>query len=176
MFHWHTNGIMFHYHNDFVVDIIVNLVDLVCWRIFQYILEIKVQTILAKMNYNKHYSLQGRPLFSASMIRYSLLLRYTSVQSYKLLLEQLPLPSFSLLRKIRSGGLDATKAVKLMLNMELVSSDCVFLVDEMYLQQGTQYDGGSYVGEDEEGNLYKGIVVFMIIGLQNSVPYVVKSI
>ena len=132
----------------------------------------EMKTILAEMNNIKHYSPQGRPPFSASMIRYSLLLRYTS---YKLLLEQLPLPSFSLLRKIQSGGLYAIKAVKVMLNMELVSSDCVLLVDEMYLQQGAQYDGGSYVGEDEEGNLYKVIVIFMIIGLQNSVPYAVKS-
>ena len=129
----------------------------------------------AEMNNIKHYSPQGRPPFSASLIRYSLLLCYTSAQSYKLLLDQLPLPSFKSLRKIQSGGLDAIKAVQLMLNKELVTSDCVLLVNEMYLKKGAQYHGGSYVGEDEEGNLYKGIVVFMIIGIQKSVPYVVKS-
>ena len=31
------------------------------------------------------------------------------------------------------------------------------------------------MGQDEDGNLYKGIVVFMIVSLKKSIPYVVKS-
>ena len=31
------------------------------------------------------------------------------------------------------------------------------------------------IGADAEGNLFKGIVSFMIVGLEKSIPYVVKS-
>ena len=46
----------------------------------------------------------------------------------------------------------------------------------MYLQKATQYQGGVYVGTDESGNLYKGVVAFMISGLKNSIPYIVVAI
>ena len=29
---------------------------------------------------------------------------------------------------------------------------------------------------DEEGNLYKGIVAFMVVGLKQSIPFVVQAI
>ena len=38
--------------------------------------------------------------------------------------------------------------------------------DEMYL--------GGMIGCDDEGELYKGIVSFMMVGLKESIPYVVK--
>ena len=112
----------------------------------------EINTILTEFNEIKYYKPQGRPTYSSSVIRYALLLRHTSAQSYKLLLDQLPLPSFSLLRKIQSGGLDAIKAIQLLLDNGSVSSDCVLLVDEMYLEKSAQYHGGKYVGEDEDGN------------------------
>ena len=40
-----------------------------------------------------------KPIFSTNVIKYSLMLRYTSTQSYQLLREELPLPSISLLKK-----------------------------------------------------------------------------
>ena len=55
-----------------------------------------------------------------------------------------------------------------------MSYNCVLLVDEMYLQQSVQHHSGDFVGEDKEGNIYKGIVVFMIFPLKQSIPYVVK--
>jgi len=39
-----------------------------------------------------------------------------------------------------------------------------------------QFHSGDVVGIDEDGNLYKGIVVFMIVSLKQSIPYVIKSI
>ena len=45
----------------------------------------------------------------------------------------------------------------------------------MYLQKSSQYHGGKLMGQDEDVNLYKGIVVFMIVSLKKSIPYVVKS-
>ena len=49
------------------------------------------------------------------------------------------------------------------------------MFDEMYLQKCTQYHGGTYEGANEEGELYKGVVVFMITGLKKSIPYVIKA-
>ena len=43
--------------------------------------------------------------YSPRLIRYALQLRYTSLQRYKLLLEELPLPSVSFLKKLTSGVL-----------------------------------------------------------------------
>ena len=47
------------------------------------------------------------------------------------------------------------------------------MVDEMYLQKGTQFHSGEYIGEEAE--LYKGIMVFMITGLKNMVTLVIKA-
>ena len=87
-----------------------------------------------------------------------------------MLLEKLPLPSFDLLKKIQRGGLDAVKAIQRLLQKRAVSRDSVLLVDEMYLQKVAQYHSGALIGKDENGILYKGIVSFMLVGLQDSVP------
>ena len=47
------------------------------------------------------------------------------------------------------------------------------MIDEMYLQKSAQYQSGEYV---EEGNLYKGIVGFMVVGLKLSIPFVVQFV
>ena len=78
------------------------------------------------------------------------------------MLETLPLPSISALRKLRKGNIDSMKAVKLLLETGQISKDVIMMVDEMYLQKCFQYIGGDYLGSDDEGNLFKGIVVFMI--------------
>ena len=49
------------------------------------------------------------------------------------------------------------------------------MADEMYLRKKVQYSGGEYIGADKDGNLYKGIVVFMVCGLQKNLPIVVKA-
>ena len=58
--------------------------------------------------------------------------------------------------------------------LEKISKDVTLMLDEMYLQKSTMYHGGDYVGADEEGKKYKGILVLMIAGLKKSVPYVIK--
>ena len=50
------------------------------------------------------------------------------------------------------------------------------MIDEMYLQKSAQYQSGEYVGVEKEGNLYKGIVTFMVVGLKHSIPFVVQTI
>ena len=49
------------------------------------------------------------------------------------------------------------------------------IFDEMYLQKSQEYFGGEMIGGDDEGELYKGIICFMIVGLKESIPYVIKS-
>ena len=59
----------------------------------------KENSILEEMKSRLYYKAQARKNYSSTMISYALLLRYTSLQSYKLLLEKFPLPSISLLNK-----------------------------------------------------------------------------
>lgn len=107
------------------------------------------------------------------MLRFALHLLYTSAQAYRQLLERFSLPSFSLLNKIQQGGVDAVKGIKLLHERGQISKDVVLMVDEMFLQKSSQYQGGEFVGEDEQGNLYKEIVAFMIVGLKESVPDII---
>ena len=49
------------------------------------------------------------------------------------------------------------------------------IIDEMRLQNSVQYHSTNFSGQDEEGNIYKGIVNFMIVTLKQSIPVVIKS-
>ena len=130
-------------------------------------------SILKELQKIQHFK-PNNPSFSVELIRYSLLLRYTSPQAYKLLVEQLPFPSFSSLEKIQKGDVESITAAKSLLGKGKLSQDCILMLDEMYLQKGTQFHGGKYVGADEDSNLYKGIMIFRISGLKETVPTVVK--
>ena len=132
--------------------------------------------ILKELNERQHFKPQGRPHYSSVLIRFALMLRYSSCQTYKLLLKELPLPSLSLLRKLTSGGVDSLKVAKVLLEKLSISSDCVLIIDEMYLQKSVQYHSGDFVGQDDDGILYKGIIVFMIVSLKKSTPLVIRSI
>ena len=104
--------------------------------------------LLDQMKERMYYKPKGRPPYSAEMIRYA----------YKILLEKFPLPSVSLLNKIQQGEVDAIKAVKLLREKGENSTDCILMVGEMYLQKAAQYQGGEYVGADEEGNLLRELM------------------
>ena len=132
-------------------------------------------SILNELQSRQNYKPQSRLPYSSEMIRLALLLRYTSLQSYKILLKHFPLPSVSLLAKLKSSSADAVTAAKLLRKKNAISEDVVLMADEMYLQKKAQYGGGDYVGADEDGNLCKGIMVFMICGLKKTIPIVVKA-
>ena len=103
------------------------------------------------------------------------MLRYTSIQSYKVLTQDFPLPSLSLLQKISSGTIDAVKCENALRIEVKISEDVCLIFHEMYLQKCQEYSGGEMIGYDGEGELYKGVVCFMIVGLKESIPYVIKS-
>ena len=119
--------------------------------------------------------LKKNQVYSSEIIQYALLLRYTSLQSYKLLLDEFPLPSISLLNKIKEGNIDALKAAKLLLESSSISKYIVILFDEMDLRNCAEYYEGKFLGSNINNELYKSIVCFMIIGLKENVPYVVKA-
>ena len=112
------------------------------------------RSLLNEMLDISNYQAKGRPPYSSAMIRLALHLRYTSLQSYKLLLEKFPLPSISTLHRIQAGGVDSLKAAKKLREKGHISSDVILMVDEMFLQKEASYQSGDYVGEDEEGELY----------------------
>ena len=99
------------------------------------------------------------------------MLRYTSLPAYQLLVKHFPLPSVSLLKRFSQGGLEPLKAVKLLLNERKIDKDIVLLTNEMYLQNELQFQQGKLIGSDE-----KGIMTFMIVGVQKNVPFVVKAV
>ena len=102
-----------------------------------------------------HYKPKGRPPYSSKMIAFSLLIRYTSTQAYKILLQKLPFPSLSLFAKLKSGSMDVINAAKMLKDKGAISKDIILMVDEMYLQKCFQCGGGQYVGADSNENFYK---------------------
>ena len=46
----------------------------------------------------------------------------------------------------------------------------------MYLQKCEECCGGDTFGTNEDGELYKGIMCFMIIGSKNNVTFIIKTI
>ena len=154
--------------------------ELACFTIFCHIFKMLPAQfhigLLDQMKERMYYKPKGSLPYSAEMIHYALHLRCTSLQAYTILLETFPLLSVSLLNKIQPGGVDAIKAVKLLREKGEILTDCILMVDEMYLQKATQYQGGEYVGADEEGNLFKGIIVFMIVDLKKLIPYVIQAL
>ena len=121
------------------------------------------------------YRFTKKPIYSANIIRYNLLLRYTSIQSYEVLLQDFPLPSLSLLQKISSSSIDAVKCANALRIEGKISEDVYMIFYEMYLQISQEYFGVEMIGCDDEGVLYQGKVYFMIVGLKESIPYVIKS-
>ena len=66
-----------------------------------------------------------------------------------------------------------------------ISEDVCIIFDEMYLQKNQEYffgggGGGGrergMIGCNDKGEVYKGIVCFMIVCLKESIPYVIKSL
>ena len=57
-----------------------------------------------------------------------------------------------------------------------ISEDVILNLDSIYLQKSAEYFGGDTFRTNEDGDLYKGMLCFMIVGLKNSIPCVIKSV
>ena len=116
----------------------------------------------------KELKFKKKSIFSSNVIRYSLLLRYAFLQTYRLLMREFPFSSLSLLKKITEGQLDAVKCPK-----SLKSQGVMF--DEMYVQKCEEYCGGEIISANRNNELYKRLLSFTIVGLNENVPYIIKS-
>ena len=74
-----------------------------------------------------------------------------------------------------SGEVDTAKVIKMLLGNGSISEDCVLIIDEIYLQKSVNHHSGEHVGADAEGNLYQGVVKFLMVSWKNSAPCVVKA-
>ena len=90
--------------------------------------------------------------------------------------QQFLLPSLSLLKKLTEGEIESLKAAKVLLEQGKIGTDVVLLLDEVYLQKDSHYQDGRLIGADNEGNLYKGVMTFMINSLKKSIPFVIEGI
>ena len=104
------------------------------------------------------------------------MLRYTSLPAYQLLVKRFSLPSVSLLKRLSQGGLEPLKAVKLLLNERKIEKDIVLFTDEMHLQNKLQFQQDRLIGCHDNGNLLKGIMTYMIVGVRKNMPFVVKAV
>ena len=91
-------------------------------------------------------------------------------------LEQFPLPSLSLSKKLNKGEMEPIKAVKVLLDQVKIGEDVVLLLDEIYLQKNVQYQGGKLVGVKPEGNLFNDVMAFMLNSLKQSLTFAIKAI
>ena len=65
---------------------------------------------------------------------------------------------------------------KVIIRQDKISSDVCLTFDEMCLQKCEEYTGGRLVGAATNSVLYTGIVSFMIIGIKQNTPYIIKSL
>ena len=98
------------------------------------------------------------------------------IQTYRLLMKEFPFPSLSLLKKITEGKLDAVKCAKSLKLHGVISKYVVLTSDEMYLRKCEEYCGGEIISANENNELYKVLLSFMIVGLKENVPYIIKSV
>ena len=97
-----------------------------------------MNSILTELYEIRYYSPEGRPPYSASIIRYALILRHTSAQCYKLLLEQLPLElRFSKYRQMSGGRflvslLEVCNSEKILAVRSLLKEDINFWDENIY--------------------------------------------
>ena len=95
-----------------------------------------------------------KPVYSANLIRYDLMLRYSSLPAYKQLLTEFNLPSVSFLRKLTSGKIGALSSAKFLKSSGKISEDVILMFDEIYLQKCEKYEGGETTGADFSWNLF----------------------
>ena len=67
------------------------------------------------------------------------------------------------------------KSLQLLTEKGSINVDVILLIDEMYFQRSCEYSRGMFIGKDENGEFYNGIMVFMVLSLKKSIPFVIKS-
>ena len=112
------------------------------------------------------------PKFTSELLQLALMLRYTLLPAYQLFVKHFPLPSVSLPKRLSQGGVKPMKAVKVLLSERKIDKDILLLTDKIYQQKEVQF----LLGCDDNGNLFKGIMTFMIVGVRKNVSLMVKAV
>ena len=86
------------------------------------------------------------------------------------------MPSLSLLNKIQQGGVDALKALKTLYKKGFFSRNCILMIDEMYLQKTGAVSIRRVCRSRRGRKFIQRIVAYMIVGLKQSIPFVVQAI
>ena len=136
----------------------------------------RATNIMDELQQIRYKKPEDRPKFTSQLLQLALMLRDTSLPAYQLLVKHFPLPSVNLLKRLSQGRLESLKAVKLLLNKRKIDKDIVLLTDEMYLQKELQFHQGKVIGCDDNGNLFKRIMTFIIVRVWKNVPFVVKAV
>ena len=123
-----------------------------------------------------YFSPCGRPKYSSQVLRFSLILRYTSNSAYSFLKKYIPLPSNSLLRKLKSPSIGNCQALQALRDSNCIGNDIVILLDEMHLQSQVQFDGHTLIGCNADMDMYTSILCFMVVSLRKSIPFVISAI
>ena len=76
--------------------------------------------------------------------------------------ERVPFSVFVSTEKNTEGKLDAVKCATTLKSQGAISEDVVLMFDEMYLQRCEEYSAGEIIGANENNELYKGLLSFMI--------------
>ena len=104
------------------------------------------------------------------------MLRYTSNSAYNFLKKYIPLPSNSLLRKLKSPSIDNCLALQCLHDTNCIGNDIAILPDEMHLQPQVQFDGQALIGCNADMAMYTSILCFMVVSLNKSIPFVISAI
>ena len=54
--------------------------------------------------------------------------------------------------------------------------EVILMFDEMFLQRIEEFVGCNLIGSDDSGASYKGIELFMIVGLKLNIPYIIRAV
>ena len=85
--------------------------------------------VIKKLIYICFYCPKGRPKYCSDVLKFALMLRYTSHSAYQFLSNFLSLPSESLLRKLKSRSVITSDALCVLCDNELIGNDVVLLLD-----------------------------------------------
>ena len=81
--------------------------------------------------------------------------------------------SLSLLHKTASSNVGTAGVTTALKQQGRISEVVILILAWIYLQKSAEYFGGDAFRTNED--LYKGKLCFMIVGLKNSIPCVIKS-
>ena len=154
-------------HTKVVPADMLNLLLKVCYQTHVKCESEKQDPVLEELG--KLRFTNSKPVYSANFIIYALMLRYSSLWAYKLLLTEFKLPSISFLSKVTSGKLDSIASAKIL-------KDSGYLCSMKYICKSPRNSsGGETIGADETGDLYKVLMCFMIVGLKSNIPFVARN-